>query len=281
MHPLPFSYHKATSLDDALKLVAEFGDEGKILSGGQSLLPVMKLRLASPAHLIDISGLRDLAGITSDGDTIVVGALTTHAELAKADVPLLSEMAHVVGDQQVRNLGTIGGALAHADPAADYPAGALALEVELDATGPNGTRRVPIVDFFQGFMTTTLAPDEIVTAVRIPALPEGAGTSYQKIANPASGYASAGVAAIVATDANGKVTFIRVGITGAADAAYRATTVEDALLGQSLDEETVKAAAAHAVEGRDLLDDVNASAAYRAKVVPNITRRAILTAAGR
>lgn len=279
MHPLPFSYHKAGSLDEALRLLGEYEGDGKILSGGQSLLPVMKLRLAAPAHLIDISGLSDLSGISRDGETIAIGALTTHAALAKSDVPLLSELAHHIGDQQVRNLGTIGGAIAHADPAADYPAGVLALEAEVVATGPSGTRTIPIAEFFQGFMTTALEPNEIVTQIRIPALPAGAGTSYQKLANPASGYASAGVAAVVAKDASGTVTDIRIGITGASEMAYRATAVEDALRGQALTEDAVKGAAASAVEGRDLLSDVQASAEYRAKVVPNLVRRAILTAA--
>jgi carbon-monoxide dehydrogenase medium subunit len=280
MHPLPFSYHKAQSLDDALRLLGEYEFDGKILSGGQSLLPVMKLRLASPAHLIDISGLAELTGVSRDGDTRVIGALTTHAELAKADVPLLSEIAHHVGDLQVRNLGTIGGAIAHADPAADYPAGVLALDAEVVATGPNGSRTIPIAEFFQGFMTTTLESNEILTQIRIPGLTAETSTSYQKLANPASGYATAGVAVVVSKDASGTIGDIRIGITGASDVAYRATSVEDALRGQAPTEDVIKAAAASAVEGRDLLSDAQASAAYRAKVVPNLVRRAVLTALG-
>ncbi|MEJ7837595.1 MAG: xanthine dehydrogenase family protein subunit M [Thermomicrobiales bacterium] len=278
MHPMPFSYHKAESIDDALRLLGEFDGDGKILSGGQSLLPVMKLRLASPAHLVDISGLPGLSGVSHDGDTIVLGALTTHADLAVADIPLLSEIAHVVGDLQVRNLGTIGGAIAHADPAADYPAGVLALDVEIVAQGPNGTRTLPIADFFHGFMTTALEPNEILTQIRIPALPADTGVSYQKLANPASGYATAGVAAVVTRATDGSISEIRIAITGASELAYRATDIEDALRGTTPDEAAVKAAAASAVSGRDLLSDAQASADYRAKVVPNLVRRAILTA---
>jgi carbon-monoxide dehydrogenase medium subunit len=280
MHPMPFSYHRAESIDDALRLLGEYDSDGKILSGGQSLLPVMKLRLASPGHLIDISGLKDLSGISQDGDTIVIGALTSHAALASSDVPLLSDIAHVVGDQQVRNLGTIGGAIAHADPAADYPAGVLALNAEVVAQGSNGSRTIPIADFFLGFMTTALEPNEIVTQIRIPALAAGTSVNYQKLANPASGYATAGVAVVLTNDASGAIGDIRIGITGASELAYRATEVEDALRGTTPDEAAVKAAAANAVVGRDLLSDSQASAEYRAKVVPNLVRRAVLIAIG-
>ena len=280
MHPMPFSYHRAESIDDALRLLGEFDGDGKILAGGQSLLPVMKLRLASPGHLIDISGLSVLSGVTHDGDTIVIGALTTHSALAAAGVPLLSEIAGVVGDQQVRNLGTIGGAIAHADPAADYPAGVLALNAEIVVRGLNSLRTIPITDFFLGFMTTALEPNEIITQIRVPGLATGTGVSYQKLANPASGYATAGVAAVVTRGTDGSISDIRVGITGASELAYRATDVETALLGITPDEATVKAAAANAIVGRDLLADSQASAEYRAKVVPNLVRRAILTAIG-
>jgi carbon-monoxide dehydrogenase medium subunit len=240
----------------------------------------MKLRLASPAHLIDISGISDLSGVSREGDSWVIGALTTHAELAKSDVPLLSDIAHRIGDLQVRNLGTIGGAIAHADPAADYPAGVLALEADVVATGPSGSRTIPIGEFFQGFMTTALEANEILTQIRIPALPPGAGTNYQKLANPASGYASAGVAVVAVKDDSGAIAEIRIGVTGASEMPYRATSVEDALRGQQPTDDVLKSAVATAVEGRELLSDVQASAEYRAKVVPNLIRRAVLTALG-
>jgi carbon-monoxide dehydrogenase medium subunit len=281
MHPLPFSFHKATSIDDALTLMREHEDDGKVLSGGQSLLPVMKLRLASPGLLIDITGLDELRGITETGGAFEIGALTSHAALAKANVPLLSDIAHQIGDQQVRNLGTLGGALAHADPAADYPAGALALGVTIVARSGDGEREIAIDDFFQDFMTTALAPSELLTAIRVPALAAKTGVSYQKLANPASGYATVGVAAVVTLADDGTIANARIGITGAAEIAYRPTSVEDALRGQQPDDASVKAAAASAVEDRDLLSDVQASADYRAKVTPNLVRRAVLTAVSR
>ena len=281
MHPLPFSFHKATSIDDALTQIREHEDDGKVLSGGQSLLPVMKLRLASPGMLIDITGLDELRGIRETAGGYEIGALTSHSTLATSNVPLLSEIATRIGDQQVRNLGTIGGALAHADPAADYPAGALALGITIVARSADGEREIAIDDFFQEFMTTALAPTELLTAIRVPALPANTGASYQKLANPASGYATAGVAAVVTLAGDGTIENARIGITGAADIAYRATTVEDALRGSTPDEASVKAAATSAVEGRTLLSDVQASAEYRAQVTPNLVRRAVLTAVSR
>lgn len=283
MHPYPFEYHRATTVADAMTLLSEHGDNGKLLAGGHSLLPVMKLRLAQPAHLIDITAIEDLRGVRANGDEIEIGALTTHHAIAtdatlRERLGLLPEIAHVIGDQQVRNRGTIGGALAHADPAADYPAGMLALDAEVVVTGPSGERVIPIADFFVGFLTTSLEPREIITAVRIPALKPGMGFRYEKMANPASGYAIVGIAAVVETAADGTVSDLRIGITGAGDVAYRATSVEDALRGSMLDEATVKAAAGHAIEGIEVLADVHAPADYRGTITKNLTRRAIMTA---
>lgn len=285
MHPYPFTYHRASSVDDALNLLQEYPDDGKVVAGGHSLLPAMKLRLAQPGHLIDISRLTELRGITRDGGTVTIGALTTHAEIEASDVlrgacPLLPEAAHVVGDQQVRNRGTIGGVLAHADPAADYPAVVLALDATIIAVGPTGEREIAAGDFFQGFLTTALRPDELVTAIEIPVAGADTGSSYQKLANHASGYAVVGVAAVVTIEA-GKIASARVGITGAADHAYRAAGVEQALAGAAPDEETFKAAAAQAVEGIDVLDDLHAPADYRGRVARNLTRRALQVAVGR
>jgi len=285
MHPYPFAYHRATSVAEALSLLAS-EDEGKLLAGGQSLLPVMKLRLAQPGALIDISEISELRGARVEGDTLVIGALTTHHELETDPViaehaPLLAEIARVVGDMQVRNRGTLGGAIAHADPAADYPAGVLALDATVVAQGPDGSREVPIGEFFQGFMTTALDPGEIITAIRVPLAKPGTGVSYQKLANPASGYAIAGIAAVVEKAVDGTIGALRLGITGVGDIAYRATAVEEALAGQQPTEEAVKAAAANAVDGIEPLDDLHAPAAYRAKVARNLARRAIITAVER
>ena len=280
MHPAPFAYHRATSVGDALSLLQEHADTGKLLAGGHSLLPLMKLRLAQPEHIIDISSIEELRSVSTDGDTVTIGALVTHRDLATdpdlvQTLPLIHEMANVIGDQQVRNLGTIGGALAHADPAADYPAGMLALNATVLATGPNGEREIPIDEFFTGFLTTALAPDELLTAVRIPIPAEGTTTAYEKLANPASGYATVGVAVVATKDAGGSITDIRIGITGASDVAWRPTGVEDALKDTSPDEAAIKAAASLATDGVEMLDDKHGPADYRAKVTRNLTRRAI------
>jgi len=286
MHPYPFSYHRPTSIDDALAMLGQFGDTGKLLAGGHSLLPVMKLRLAQPEHLIDITGLSDLSGIRLEGDVISIGALTTHHQLEldailATSAGLLPEIAHVVGDQQVRNRGTFGGALAHADPAADYPAGVLALDAEIVARGPNGERTIPIDDFFVGFLTTALEPDELLTTIRVPALAANTGCRYEKLQNPASGYAIVGVAAVVTLTADGRVSAVRVGVTGAGDMAYRAQAVEDALIGATPTLDSVKTAAESAVDGIDLLSDIHAPAEYRARVTKNLVRRAVLKAVER
>ena len=280
MFPAPFIYHRATTVQEALSLLKEHAETGKLLAGGHSLLPVMKLRLAQPEHLIDINGIADLRQISIDSDAVTIGALVTHRELAtNAElariVPLLAEMANVVGDRQVRNLGTIGGALAHADPAADYPAGMLALGAIVLATGPNGDREVPIGEFFQGFLTTALEPDELITGVRIPAPAAGSTSAYEKLANPASGYATVGVAVVAVKDGSGSISDIRVGITGASDIAWRATGVENALKGTTPDADAIKAAAAGATEGVEMLEDKHASGPYRARVTRNLVRRAI------
>jgi carbon-monoxide dehydrogenase medium subunit len=286
MHPYPFSYHRPASIDEALAMLNDYGDTGKILAGGHSLLPVMKLRLAQPDHLIDITGLADLTGVRRNGDTVEIGALTTHHQLATdatiaESAGLLAEIAHVVGDQQVRNRGTFGGALAHADPAADYPAGALALNAEVVARGPNGERAIPIDEFFVGFLTTALEPGELLTSVRIPALAPATGARYEKLANPASGYAIVGVAAVITLDEAGAVAAARIGITGAGDVAYRPESVEQALIGIAPVDEAVKQAAETAVDGIELLADIHAPADYRARVTKNLVRRAVLKAAAR
>jgi carbon-monoxide dehydrogenase medium subunit len=280
MYPYPFSYHRPASVDEALALLGEHGDSGKLLAGGHSLLPIMKLRLAQPEHLIDISGLSDLAGVRLDGDTLVIGALTTHHQLETdatlaQHAGLLADVAHVVGDQQVRNRGTIGGALAHADVAADYPAAVLALDAEVLATGPNGERRIPISEFFLGFLTTALEPTEILTAIRVPVLAPQVGYHYEKLANPASGYAIVGVAAVVTLGEDGTIATARIGITGVADVAYRPASVEAALVGASTDKGTITSAAQTAVDGVEILGDVHAPADYRARVTRNLVGRTI------
>lgn len=286
MNPAPFEYHRARSVAEAHALLQQFGEDAKLLAGGHSLLPTMKLRLAQPAHLIDIGGIADLRYVRGDLGDVAIGALSTHHDLAtdgtlRQACPLLAEVAAVIGDRQVRNRGTIGGALAHADPAADYPAAILALEATIVAAGPNGTREIAASDFFVDLLTTSLAPDEVVTEIRIPFPADRTGAAYEKLANQASGYATVGVAAVVTLDHAGTCGKARVGITGAAAVAARAVGVEAALEGYPLGNEVIAAAARHAVDGLDLLADVHASADYRRRVTIGLTRRALSNALGR
>jgi carbon-monoxide dehydrogenase medium subunit len=286
MNPAPFAYHRAASVDEAIALLGEHGADGKLLAGGHSLLPVMKLRLAEPGHLIDIGWLPGLRGVREHDGGLDIGALTTHRDLERdplvaAHAAVLAETAAAVGDRQVRARGTLGGALAHADAAADEPAAVLALGGEVVARGPGGERVIPADQFFVDFLTTALAPDEVLTSVRIPAPPTRSGGAYEKLANQASGYALVGVAVVVALDRAGRCAATRVGLTGAIAAPRRATGVESALLGSDLGEEAVGQAASLAADGFDLLDDLHASSEYRRRVVIGLTRRAILRATAR
>ncbi len=283
MYPAPFEYHRATTLAEAHDLLQQFGDEAKLLAGGHSLLPTMKLRLAQPAHLIDIGGIADLRYVRGDGGFIRIGALATHHDLetdgtVRKGAPLIAAVAAVIGDRQVRNRGTIGGALAHADPAADYPAAVLALEATIVAQGPSGTREIAAGDFFVDLLTTSLAPDEVVTEVKIPIPQDRTGIAYEKLANQASGYATVGVAAVLTIGSDGTCSKARVGITGAAAVASRARGVESALEGYALSDDVIAAAAHHAADGLDLLSDVHASTEYRRRVTIGMTRRALSNA---
>lgn len=286
MNPAPFAYHRAQTLAEAHQLLQRYGEEAKLLAGGHSLLPTMKLRLAQPGHLIDIGGIADLKYIRADQGALRIGALTTHRDiethpLVRERCPLLAETAAVIGDRQVRNRGTIGGALAHADPAADYPAAILALDATIVAEGPNGQREIPAIEFFTGLLTTALAPDEIITEIQVPHLSARTGTSYVKLANHASGFAIVGVAAFISLDSSGRCTKARIGITGAGPVPARARTVEWGLESYPLDEDIVTAASRHAADGIEFLSDLHASAGYRRRVTIGLTKRAILTALDR
>ncbi|MEJ2010470.1 MAG: xanthine dehydrogenase family protein subunit M, partial [Acidobacteriota bacterium] len=239
MIPEPFEYHVPRTLEEAAQLIAQFGDDGKVLAGGHSLLPLMKLRLASPRHLVDIARLDGLRYINEKDTNVEIGALTTHyriesSSLLKEKCPLLPQTAKAIGDVQVRNKGTIGGSLAHADPAADWPATALALEAELKAVSASGERWIPASKFFVDLMTTSLNPGEILTAVRFPELPARTGDAYVKHPHPASGFAVAGVAARVTLNEKGAVATAKIGITGVGMTAYRASAVENAIQGKPL-----------------------------------------------
>jgi len=283
MIPAPFEYHRASSVTEALQLLTTL-PEAKLLAGGHSLLPMMKLRLVSPTHVVDLGRIEALRFIRRDGQTVVAGALATHwmvesSDVVRGAVPLLAETAAKIGDVQVRNAGTIGGSLAHADPAADYPAAILALDAQMVAQSPRGRRTIPAGEFFTGLFSTALASDEILVEVRIP-VPSGAtGSAYLKFAHPASGFAVVGVAAVITVDAQGRCASARVGVTGVGPAAYRPARVEAQLKGAALDDKTVGAAAEHAAEGVNVNEDLFASAEYRAHLARVFTKRAVLAAA--
>jgi carbon-monoxide dehydrogenase medium subunit len=279
MIPAAFEYQAPGSVADAIKLLGELGERGKVLAGGHSLIPIMKLRLAQPEVLVDIGNIPELREIRAEGDTIAIGALVTHARVLadgaiREGCAVLSETAHEIGDIQVRNRGTIGGSLAHADPAADYPATILALDAEIVAQGPKGRRTIKATDFFTGMLSTALAPDELLVEVRVPRLGRGSGGAYLKMPNKASHYAVVGVAAVVRVE-GGKVSSVAVGITGAGSQPIRASAVERALQGQSASAEAIAKASESAAEGLDLLADIHGSAEYRAHIARVFTRRAI------
>ena len=276
MIPAPFDYQRATSVDEAIGLLTEHGDEAKLLAGGHSLLPLMKLRLAAPAVLVDIGRIADLSYVTSGGDgTVRIGALTRHHELAtstelREEVPLLAHVAAQVGDPQVRHRGTIGGSVVHGDPASDLPAALLALRATLVARGPTGTREIAVDDFFIGFLETTLADDEVLTEIRVPALP-GAGWAFEKFNRRAQDWAIVGVAAVLGDGADPGVGLVNMG-----SAPLRAAGVEEALRSGA----PAPAAAARADEGTEPPDDLNASPEYRRHLAQVLVRRAIETANG-
>jgi carbon-monoxide dehydrogenase medium subunit len=282
MYPAQFDYHSPASVQEAISLLGRLKDDAKVLAGGHSLLPMMKLRLAQPKHLIDLRKVPGLSGIKEDGGAIAIGALTTHyavesSSLLKQKCPLLSETAGTIGDPQVRNMGTIGGSLAHADPAADYPAAVIALGAELVVEGPKGKRTIKVDDFFKGLLTTALQPQEILVEIRIPSWPAGTGMAYMKFPHPASRFAVVGVAAVVTAD--GKK--VGVGITGAGTKAVRAKGVEAALAGKTLDAATIRAAAEKAADGVDVQADLQGSVEYKTHLLKVYCRRALEAALSR
>lgn len=286
MIPAQFDYVAPTSLDEALQILADRGDDAKILAGGHSLLPAMKLRLAMPALLVDIGRIRSLSYVKIEDGTIRIGAMTTHFEIESSELlrehcRLLPETASHIGDVQVRNKGTIGGSVAHADPAADWPAAVLALDAEIVAAGPKGTRTISAGDFFVDMMTTALEPNEILSEIRIPVPAAGTGTAYMKVRQPASGFAVVGIAACVRKNADGMCASASIGVTGIASKAYRATAVEQALAGAALDGDAIATAAAAVASGVDVNGDLYASADYRRHLARIYTRRAIEAAATR
>ncbi len=283
MIPSAFEYERASSVDDALAKLAATGGTGKFIAGGHSLVPLMKFRLNEPSTLIDIARIPGLAGVREKDRALEIGAATVHHDVAtsavlQAQCPVVSDTAATIGDPQVRNRGTLGGSLAHADPAADYPAVMLAVDAEIVIQGPDGERIVSAADFFQGLFTVALSADEIITAVRFTPTRTA---SYAKLYQRASRFAIVGVAAALDV-ADGTVRSARVGLTGAGSHAVRLTAVEEALVGRAATPEAVAETAEGAGAGlEDLNDDIHASEAYRRAMIPVFTKRALVGAVAR
>ncbi len=283
MIPAKFDYTRPSSLDEALSALASGGEDAKVIAGGQSLLPLLRLRFAYPSVLVDVGGLDSLRGVRDLGTSLEIGALTTHHELTRdpliaAHCGLLAQTAALIADPAVRHRGTLGGALAHADPAGDLPAVITALDATLVATGPNGERSITPADFFIDYLTTSLAPEEILTAIRVPKL-DGWGYRYEKFNVTAQAWAIVGVAA-VAQRSNGQVTAARIGLTNMGTVPVRAHAVEDAAAGSDASAAALAAAAAHADEGTDPPSDLRAASDYRRHLVRVLTGRALAAAAG-
>jgi carbon-monoxide dehydrogenase medium subunit len=284
MIPAAFGYTRAGSIEDALGALSR-ADGAKVIAGGQSLLPLLKLRLASADTLVDIGRLPELRGIErlEDG-RLSIGALTTYAELMDSPAihyGVLQDVLPTIGDVQVRNRGTVGGAVAHADPASDLPAALLALDAEIVLQSAGGTRTVKADGFFEGPFATAMRSDELLTRVILPGARDDAGSAYASLEQPASGYAMVGVAAVVIVGAGNVIEKVGIGVTGVSDHPYRATAVEDALAGTSGSAADIAAAAANVVGDRDVNSDIHASAEYRAAMAVVYTRRAIQAALAR
>jgi aerobic carbon-monoxide dehydrogenase medium subunit len=281
--PAKFDYVKPGSVEEAVTALVEGGEDAKIIAGGQSLLPVLRLRLAAPSLLVDLGGIAELKGIRDDGDGIVIGAMTPYFEilgdnLVQEHVALLAQATATVADNQVRHRGTLGGALAHADPAGDLGAPALALDAVMTIAGSSGTRTVSAADFFVDYFTTALGEGEILTAIRFPKY-TGWGSHYEKFNRTAQAWSMCAVAAAVRVE-GGSIAEARVGLTNMGTTPIRARAVEQALVGQPATAEAVRAAAEHATEGTAAPSDADAASDYREHLAKVLTGRAVLAAAG-
>lgn len=285
MIPPSFDYHAPRSLGEAVALLASLGEDAKLLAGGHSLLPMMKLRFAQPAHLIDLGAIQDLRGIREESGTLVIGAMTTEAELlgsalVRSKVPLLAEGASQIADPQVRYKGTIGGDLSHGDPGNDHPALMLALDAQFVLTGPKGRRTVPADGFFVGLYSTQLARDEILTQIRIPIPAAGTGWSYQKLKRKTGDFATAAAAALLRMK-GAAVAQVAIALTNAAPTALRATAAERALVGKALDAASLAEAARLAMSICQPTADLRGDVAYKTAMCGEMTRRALQAARAR
>jgi aerobic carbon-monoxide dehydrogenase medium subunit len=282
--PAKFDYVRPGSVDEAVRALADGGDDAKVIAGGQSLLPLLRLRLAYPDLLVDVGGIGELRGVTDAGDALVIGARTTHYQLTRDPLVaehagLLAEATRTVADPAVRHRGTLGGALAHADPAGDLPAVVLALDGTMIARGPYGDREIPAADFFVDYLTSALEPDEILTAIRIPKLGPGWGYRYEKFHRTAQAWATVGVAALVRRS-NGSVAEARIGLTNMGTVPVRATAAEQAASGAEASKDALNDAAARADEGTEPPGDLHGAPDYRRHLARVLTGRALAAAAG-
>jgi carbon-monoxide dehydrogenase medium subunit len=279
MIPPEFDYTRVTSVDEAIQALGEGGEDAKLLAGGHSLLPLMKLRLAAPSLLVDIGPLEELRGVERSNGGYRIGALTRHADLqGREDLGVLGTAAGKIADQQVRNRGTIGGSLAHGDPASDLPGVVLALDGSVSVTGRNGEREIAAADLFEDYLTTALEPDEVMTSVSVSD-PAEWSFGYEKFVRRSEDWAMVGVAALLKVD-GGTVSDARVGLTHMSSTPLRATAVEEALKGGDASKEAIASAAEHAAEGTDPPGDLNATSEYKQHLARVLTRRALETAAG-
>jgi carbon-monoxide dehydrogenase medium subunit len=279
MIPPSFEYHRPSTVDEAVGLLSTLGSEAKILAGGHSLLPMMKLRFAQPEHLVDINRIPELKGVRVIGDDIVIGAMTSeNAVIAdpvlNEKVPLLPEAAKLIADPQVRNRGTIGGDIAHGDPANDHPALALACDAVLTIAGPNGTRQVPASEFFLGTYWTALEESDILTEITVKAFPSGAGYSYKKLKRKTGDWATAACAVVIALS-GGTVSHIRITLTNLGPTALRAHEAESILMGQQVSDELIRQAAEKAMEICDPAEDLRGDAEYKTAMAGPMVQRAI------
>ena len=286
MIPAAFEYHAPSTIGEATALLSKLGEDAKVLSGGQSLIPLMKLRLASPAHLVDINAIPGLSGIREADGFLRIGALTRESDLEESEIvrtryPLLHDTSKVIADPIVRNLATIGGNLAHGDPANDHPATMLALGAEIVAVGPKGERRMPIATFFTGPFATGLKPDEILVEIRVPVPPARSGGAYLKLERKVGDFATAAVAVQVTLGANGACEQAGIGLTNVGLTPIKATKAEASLKGKALDESAIKQAAELAAQAAEPSADLRGSVEYKKDLVRVLTARALRKAAER
>ena len=286
MIPAAFDYSAPSSVAEAIALLQEHGDEAKVLAGGHSLIPMMKLRFASPGHLVDINNIPGLSYIKQEGSTLKIGALTREAELEESDLikgqyPIFTDAAKLIADPQVRNMGTIGGNLAHGDAANDHPAVMLALNASIEITGPDGARMVPIDEFFFGFYMTAVQENEILTAINIPVPPAGTGNAYHKLERKVGDYATAGVAVQLTIDGSGTCTYAGIGLTNVNATPLRAKRSEEVLVGSKLTDDVIKKAGQLAAEDCEPSADLRGDEEYKRAMVGVLVKRVIHKAAER